>query len=147
MKRPPSQKMQESLVASFNEICKPEGAVKYRRDDGTVFETVTTSEAYMLEGHTAVVHVEGELGCVSLYRVDVVPSNKTDPKTPQQWQCAVDAAQGLLYLDSARKYGLVTGGPANINIERCEEILRRGAEMGIWPAPDAPERLARELTG
>jgi hypothetical protein len=51
-----------------------------------------------------------------------------DPESPAEWQEAVDTAHFLLLLDSARQYGLVEGGPA-VDIERCEAILKRGAEM------------------
>jgi len=37
-----------------------------------------------------------------------------------------------LLLDSARQYGLVTGGP-EIDVERCEEILTLGKARGIEP--------------
>ena len=67
------------------------------------------------------------------------------PQTPSEWQHAVDAAEGCLALDSARQYGLVSGGPV-INVERCEEILREGRKRNIRPSPDAVERFALELT-
>lgn len=57
-----------------------------------------------------------------------------DPTTPDEWQEAVDAASVCLAVDAARKYGLVTGGP-EIDLDRCEEILRRGAELDIEPRP------------
>lgn len=66
-----------------------------------------------------------------------------DPRTREEWQAAVDAAHACLCLDSARQYGLVTGGPA-VDAARCAEILGRGKAMGIVPSPDAIERLARE---
>lgn len=69
-----------------------------------------------------------------------------DPETREQWQDAVDAAEALLHFDSARQYGLIVGGP-QVNVERCAELLRRGAELGIYPAPDAVERLARAAVG
>lgn len=67
-----------------------------------------------------------------------------NPQTDGEWQDAVDAAEGALHLDSARKYGLVTGGPA-VNVERCEEILRRGAHRGVAPRPGAVERFVKDL--
>jgi len=67
-----------------------------------------------------------------------------DPKTPGQWQEAVDSAYGALVLESAKAYGLLTGGPV-VNVDRCEKILRRGARRGIYPAPDAIEKFAVEL--
>lgn len=73
----------------------------------------------------------------------------TEPVTAQDWQTAVDAAQGALALDAARKYGLVTGGPG-VNVDRCEEILQRGRQLGYVPTKDTSERfvagvLAAEL--
>jgi hypothetical protein len=56
------------------------------------------------------------------------------PKTREEWQEAVDWADGLLALDSCRMYGLVTGGP-EVFIARCEYILRRGRTKGILPSP------------
>lgn len=69
-----------------------------------------------------------------------------DPKTPEEWQEAVDAAEGALVLDSARQYGLVTGGP-EINIARCCEILERGKGFGIEPSQGAVERFIHSLAG
>lgn len=55
-----------------------------------------------------------------------------DPQTRLEWQEAVNAADFLVLLDSARLYGLVTGGPA-VNVERCERILADGKAQGIVP--------------
>jgi len=65
-----------------------------------------------------------------------------DPKTRDEWQDAVDGAQGALTLDACRQYGLVTGGP-KVNADRCADILKRGKAMGIVPAPDAAERFVQ----
>lgn len=67
-----------------------------------------------------------------------------DPKSDAEWQEAVDAAHALLVLDSARLYGLITGGP-EIDVGRCLDILKRGSERGLVPAPDAVEGLASEM--
>lgn len=67
-------------------------------------------------------------------------SKPHDPQTDTEWQDAVDSAYACLALDSARLYGLVTGGPT-VNVERCEEILTRGKARGVEPAPDAVERI------
>lgn len=72
-----------------------------------------------------------------------------DPKTPAEWRQAVALAEACLLLDSARQYGLVTGGPG-VDAERCEDILRRGAEQGIRPThvevDEAIRRLLRDMT-
>jgi len=57
-----------------------------------------------------------------------------EPETPEQWQYCVDGASLGLHLDAARQYGLVTGGPG-IDVGRCTELLRRGAERGFRPRP------------
>lgn len=67
-----------------------------------------------------------------------------NPITPDEWQTTVDAAKALLVLDSARLYGLVTGGP-EVNVKRCEEILYTGRQQGIQPRKDRVERLVGEL--
>lgn len=63
-----------------------------------------------------------------------------DPQTNAEWQEAVDLASALLHLDSARQYGLVTGGPV-VNVERCVQILADGAQRGFTHAPDHLERF------
>lgn len=73
--------------------------------------------------------------------VTIVPPQ--NPTTPEEWQLAVDAAQALLCLDSARQYGLVKGGPA-VDAERCEEIINAGQAQGIAPRPDCVERWVGE---
>ena len=66
-----------------------------------------------------------------------------EPKTPEQWQDAVDSAHVLLCIDSARQYGLVEWN-AEIDIERCEEILKRGHGHGYTPSHDAVQRFLAE---
>ena len=57
-----------------------------------------------------------------------------DPQTSAEWREAVDSAQFFLALDSCRQFGLLEGGPS-VNVERCEEIIRRGEKLGFRPAP------------
>jgi hypothetical protein len=66
------------------------------------------------------------------------------PKTRKEWQNLVDASHGALALDSARKYGLIKGGPT-VDIERAEYFLMLGRNRGITPSPDAVEQFTREL--
>jgi hypothetical protein len=68
------------------------------------------------------------------------------PVTDQQWRDAVDAAHALLTLETARLYGLVTGGP-EVNVERCVEIIEDGRSRGILPRVDAVERMVAEING
>jgi hypothetical protein len=62
------------------------------------------------------------------------------PENGEALQNLVDMSHGFLLLDSARKYGLVTGGPG-VNVERCVEIIEHGEARGIKPRPDAAERM------
>jgi hypothetical protein len=55
-----------------------------------------------------------------------------DPSTREEWQEAVNAADFLLRLESARLYGLIEGGPVP-DIERCEDIIQRGKVLGVVP--------------
>lgn len=55
-----------------------------------------------------------------------------DPTNPEEWQEAVNAADWCLLLDAARLYGLVSGGP-EIDVARAEQVLERGAGLGIKP--------------
>jgi hypothetical protein len=68
------------------------------------------------------------------------------PVTDQQWQDAVDAAHTLLTLETARLYGLVTGGP-EVNVERCVEIIEDGRSRGTLPRVDAVTRMVAEMNG
>ena len=58
-----------------------------------------------------------------------------DPETPEEWQYAVTAAHVLVMIDSAKKYGLVRGGPV-INVDRCEWLLMEGRALGYEPRED-----------
>ena len=61
--------------------------------------------------------------------LDVAPR---DPRTPTEWQEAVDTAELLLRIETSRLYGLLEGGP-EIRIERCEDILHAGRRRGFVP--------------
>jgi hypothetical protein len=54
------------------------------------------------------------------------------------WQELVDSAHALLSIDSARQYGLITGGP-ECNHKRCYQILKDGQARGVHPRADAVE--------
>lgn len=64
-----------------------------------------------------------------------------NPQTLEQWREAVEAAAGLRIIADLKMYGLLTGGPG-ININRCDEILRRGAKRGVFPADAQRSALA-----
>jgi hypothetical protein len=67
-----------------------------------------------------------------------------NPKTPEEWQEVVDMADAFLRVDSARRYGLITGGPA-VNVSRCDELLAQGKARGIVPDPARVELILRTL--
>lgn len=56
----------------WNAEHRPGIDVEYRLDDGAVKRTKTTSEAWMLSGHTAVILLAGVSGCYRLDRVTPV---------------------------------------------------------------------------
>lgn len=56
----------------------------------------------------------------------------SDPQTPAEWQEAVNLAAAWLRLDSARRYGLITGGQ-EVDVPRCRELLARGMADGWVP--------------
>ena len=71
-----------------------------------------------------------------------------NPRTPAEWQEAVDGAHACLLLDAARQYGLIEGGPG-VNADRCSGILEHGRARGIVPTPEGVDRyleaFGREL--
>lgn len=56
------------------------------------------------------------------------------PRTPAEWQEAVDGAEFFLGLDACRQYGLITGVP-EIDTYRAVELLKRGRAKGFVPKP------------
>lgn len=54
------------------------------------------------------------------------------PRTDAQWQEAVNLAHAFLLIESAKRYGLITGGPT-VNVDRCAELLRMGEARGFRP--------------
>jgi hypothetical protein len=67
-----------------------------------------------------------------------------DPATPDEWQAAVNAAEACLLVDSARQYGLITGGPV-VDVARCDEILEQGRARQIVPTKDGVDAYIKEL--
>lgn len=65
-----------------------------------------------------------------------------DPRTPEEWQIAVDAAEMFTMLESAKAFGLIAGGPV-VDMSRCEQILERGAALGF--RPDVTEEKLRDF--
>lgn len=59
----------EREVSTWNERANIGDLVTYLDDNGEAHSTRTRSEASLLGGHTAVVWIEGRVGCVKLSRV------------------------------------------------------------------------------
>jgi len=55
-----------------------------------------------------------------------------DPRTPAEWREAVALAEACLRLDSARLYGLLTGGPG-VDTHRCTCLITEGKRKGYIP--------------
>ena len=62
-------KLGELQCENWNLKYRPGQAVIVTRDNGAEQNTKTTSEAYMLSGHTPVVQLDGISGCYHLSRV------------------------------------------------------------------------------
>lgn len=76
----PNPAQAERLVREWNDKHKPRKLVEVTLDDGSIKETCTTSEAWVLGGHTAVVMLNGIVGCYNLNRV----RPRTDNTVPYQ---------------------------------------------------------------
>ena len=68
---------------------------------------------------------------------------KRDPKTPAEWQEAVDAAHCMRAVHDAILYGLVTG--PEIDAARCDWILDQGAKLGFVPRSGVLGEFVRGL--
>ena len=71
----PARKSAAQLQAAcdkFNAAHQVGAAVSVELDSGEVRETVTTSEAQVLSGHSAVIWLKGISGCYLLERVTAV---------------------------------------------------------------------------
>ena len=61
---------------------------------------------------------------------------KRSPKTPAEWQAAVDGAAAMRAIADCEMYGVLTGGPV-IDVSRCDELLALGEARGVRPSrPD-----------
>lgn len=65
----PNPRIAESAVRSWNEKYPVGSNVEVALDDGSIKETKTASQAWVLGGHTAVVKLEGICGAYALSRV------------------------------------------------------------------------------
>ncbi len=78
MSRQSQARAQQAANAKSWNARNPSGTrVSVRRDDGTALLTVTTSEAWVLGGHTAVVMVDGISGGYMLGRVSPIADAPT----------------------------------------------------------------------
>jgi hypothetical protein len=60
----------------FNATHQVGAAVSVELDSGEVRETITVSEAQVLNGHTAVIWLDGVSGCYDLERVTALKAEK-----------------------------------------------------------------------
>ena len=71
-RRIPSAAKLQAACDKFNAAHQVGAAVTVRMDGGEVRETITTSEAQVLSGHSAVIWLDGISGCYLLDRVTPV---------------------------------------------------------------------------
>lgn len=67
------------------------------------------------------------------------------PKTPGEWQSAMNGADVAMRLVSAQQYGILS--PLVINEARCLELLAQGRKLGYRPRLDALEDFLKSLAG
>lgn len=67
--RKPDAKKLKVACDSFNAAHQVGAAVSVELDSGEIRDTVTTSEAQVLSGHSAVIWLDGISGCYDLERV------------------------------------------------------------------------------
>lgn len=73
------------------------------------------------------------------------PMKRLPPKHRRDlWEDLANQAEAGLRVDSARAYGLITGGP-KINWERCQEVLERAKALGIVPTERGIGQALRAL--
>jgi hypothetical protein len=71
--KPPTPAGQQRMVDDWNRAHKQLGSrVRVVRDDGSIVETIATTQAYVLEGHTAVIFLQGFSGAYSLARCTAI---------------------------------------------------------------------------
>jgi len=62
---------------------------------------------------------------------------RINPRTPEEWQEAVDAAHLGLLIDSGFQYGLLQGEngskESGIKVDRCLRVLKLGKRKGFEP--------------
>lgn len=63
-----------------------------------------------------------------------------EPKTPQEWQDAADAAEVALALRDAHVYGMIAFDP-KVDVERCTGTLEVARELGVQPKGDVIARF------
>lgn len=68
MHKPPSLKKLTEMVDAWNARFPVGTPVKVTKDDRSVIETTTTSEASVMGGHSAVIFLDGIRGCYDLAR-------------------------------------------------------------------------------
>ena len=81
----PARKSAAQLQAAcdkFNAAHQVGAAVRVELDGGDIRETITTSEAQVISGHTAVVWLKGISGCYLLDRVAPLPPTSTAAGSP-----------------------------------------------------------------
>ena len=71
-RRPPTAAQLQAACDKFNSANQVGAAVSVRLDSGEVRETISTSEAQVLSGHSAVIWLKGVSGCYLLDHVTPV---------------------------------------------------------------------------
>lgn len=148
MKRPSAKQLQ-AQVDRFNAEHPPGSRViawKGVRGDGPGIEGEVRSPAYVLSGHTAVVHVTGVSGSVALSHVSVlaIPADDRCPVCAEPFRaddiCATDIELGTCHAEC------LEGSPV-VDLDTGEELPDGKVDTYRYGETAAPEPQAEREAG
>ena len=64
------------------------------------------------------------------------------PKTPEQWQKAVNIASVMVVIAEAQLFGLLTG-KLKVDLGGCEKLLTEGKKLGYLPRAETLDGYIR----
>jgi hypothetical protein len=139
---------EESLRALSEQFRGLSPAEAQHRIDMAVNEAVTQVRDEKRDAIDAAIRKLGP-EATRRYAANIGTEDQAEPRSPEQWQLAVDSARTVLLIDSAQKYGLVEGGP-KVRQARAIDLLERGESLGFHPRDDQTliaEYLAEQDAG
>ncbi len=72
--------------------------------------------------------------------------NASELTDPVEIRAAALLAHAWTLIDSARRYGLIKGGPP-VNLAQCQAYIRRGRRLGHFPGNDEIGAMVGRVVG